>query len=83
MGVAHGFFERRRAIDAPAGGITGLLKYPNIAQGIGLVVSERLATLHELQTVYSIEDLFSLIEILAVDSANEARIRKAAEAQRI
>ena len=32
------------------------------------VVSSRLATLHELDTVYSVEDCYDLLEVLAVDA---------------
>jgi len=34
------------------------------------VVSSRLATLHELDTVYGIEDLWSLLEVITVDNHN-------------
>lgn len=34
-------------------------------------MSARLATLAELQTVYSLRDLFDLLEIIAVDRHNE------------
>jgi len=33
-------------------------------------VSSKLATLHELQTVYGIKDLYDLLEVLAVDNYN-------------
>ena len=36
-----------------------------------MVLSERLATLHELQTVYSYRDLVALSEIALVDRYNE------------
>jgi len=35
-----------------------------------MVVSSRLATLHELSTVYGTEDLHAFIEIIVVDSFN-------------
>jgi hypothetical protein len=34
-------------------------------------VSSRLATLHELETVYGTEDLYDLIEVLTVDAYNQ------------
>ncbi|WP_244096420.1 transcription elongation factor GreA [Burkholderia dolosa] len=40
-------------------------------RSIGAVVSRRLATLHELQTVYGQDDLHDLLEIIVVDSYNE------------
>jgi hypothetical protein len=39
---------------------------------IATAVSSRLATLHELSTVYGLEDLWDLLEINAVDRHNEA-----------
>jgi hypothetical protein len=40
-------------------------------------VSSRLASLIELQTVYGTEDLYDLLEILAVDRHNEQLASKA------
>lgn len=37
------------------------------------VIINRLATLHELQTIYGYEDLLDMIECIAVDAANQAR----------
>lgn len=43
----------------------------------------KLATLHELQTVYSVRDLYDLVEIAAVDGYNRNLLEKrAAEAAR-
>ena len=41
-------------------------------QGIGLVVSSKLATLHELDTVYGPRDFYNLLEIITVDAHNQA-----------
>lgn len=38
---------------------------------IGVVVGRRLATMHELQTVYGLETLYDLLEIAGVDTENE------------
>jgi hypothetical protein len=43
---------------------------------IGTVVSKGLATLHELDTVYGTQDLYDMLEIIAVDAHNERIIRK-------
>ncbi|MFM0507653.1 transcription elongation factor GreA [Paraburkholderia sp. RL17-373-BIF-A] len=48
----------------------------NLPRSIGAVVSRRLATLHELQTVYGAEDLYNLLEVIAVDSHNERELNK-------
>lgn len=39
-------------------------------------MSSRLATLHELQTVYSVEDCFNLLEINAVNGHNHEIMAK-------
>jgi hypothetical protein len=36
-----------------------------------VVVSHKLATLHELDTVYGSEDLYDLLEVIVVDGHNE------------
>lgn len=45
--------------------------YPNLSPMIGAVVSNKLATLYELQTVYGVEDLFDLYEVILVKLHNE------------
>lgn len=37
-----------------------------------MVLSRRLATLHELDTVYGVEDAHDLLEVIMVDDANQA-----------
>jgi len=46
---------------------------------IGLIVSCGKATLHELDTVYSLEDEHELIDIIAIDQENEYIANKPAE----
>jgi 4-diphosphocytidyl-2C-methyl-D-erythritol kinase len=48
-----------------------LIDYANVPRSIGTVVSRRLATLHELDTVYGTADLHDMIEIIAVDAHNQ------------
>lgn len=43
---------------------------------LGMVISSKLATLNELQTIYGIEDLYLLIEIVAVDNYNDYLINQ-------
>jgi hypothetical protein len=38
---------------------------------IGVLVSRGIATLHELDTVYGIEDAYNMLEILSVDDYNQ------------
>ncbi|XKM12659.1 hypothetical protein RCS94_06430 [Orbaceae bacterium ac157xtp] len=37
---------------------------------VGVAVSSGKATLHELQTVYSLGDLFLIIEVIQIDNYN-------------
>jgi len=50
--------------------------YPNLTIVIGRAISSRLATLHELQTVYGLEDVYDLLEVEAVDGFNRAKASK-------
>jgi len=43
---------------------------------IGTLVSSRLATLHELESVYGVSDAYDLLEIVNVDLINERRLRR-------
>lgn len=46
---------------------------------IGAVVSSRLATLVELDTVLSVEDAYLLLEVVNVDAHNRRAFEKHAE----
>jgi hypothetical protein len=43
---------------------------------IGVIVSRKLATLNELQTVYGPQDEYDLCEIIMVDNENERRMAR-------
>jgi hypothetical protein len=43
----------------------------NVPRAIGAVISSRLATMHELDTVLGAEDAYRLLEIVAVDAYNQ------------
>ena len=45
----------------------------------GIVVSQKLATLCELQSVYSYEDLLDFYEIVVVNNINEYRAMEEAK----
>ena len=49
-------------------------EYVNVGKAVGAVISARLATLHELQTIYGTEDLYDMVEIVMVDSHNRSLI---------
>jgi hypothetical protein len=38
---------------------------------IGVLISRGIATLHELDTIYGIEDAYNMLEILSVDDYNQ------------
>jgi hypothetical protein len=42
----------------------------------GMVISERQATLHELQSVYGVGDLFQICEVIAVSAFNRRELAK-------
>lgn len=43
---------------------------------IGAVISSGKATLHELDTVYGVEDLYVMIEITTIDAHNQRVLNK-------
>jgi hypothetical protein len=45
--------------------------YPNVPPALGVVVSSRLATLAELGSELSTEDVYDLLEIVVVDRYNQ------------
>lgn len=49
----------------------GYVEYVNVPGLFGVIVARKLATLHELETVYSYEDALNLAEIITVQNYNE------------
>jgi hypothetical protein len=62
--------------------IPGVLDYVNIASPIGAVISSKLATLHECDTVYSVEDVYLMLEVAGVDAHNRRAAEKNHERKR-
>jgi hypothetical protein len=50
---------------------TGYAEYANVSSLVGVIAARKLATLHELQTVYSYEDALDMMEIITVQNYNE------------
>jgi hypothetical protein len=50
--------------------VGGLIEYVNVPPILGMIISAGKATLHELQTIYGLEDAYNLAELVAVDSHN-------------
>lgn len=46
--------------------------YVNLTRLIGSLISYKMATLKDLQTIYSLEDAYDLFEVLIIDSHNRA-----------
>jgi hypothetical protein len=59
--------------------VVGLVKYENVPSTIATVVSSKLATLIELDTVYGTEDLWRLLEINTVENYNQMVINRSQE----
>ena len=57
----------------------GLVKYENVPSTIATVVSSKLATLYELDTLYGTEDLWRMLEINTVESYNQMVINRSQE----
>lgn len=57
----------------------GLVKCENVPSTIATVVSSKLATLIELDTVYGTEDLWRLLEINTVENYNQMVINRSQE----
>lgn len=49
-----------------------MIEYPSVPALLGVVVSKKLATLYELQALYSYEDLWDFYEIILVNNYNES-----------
>ena len=49
-----------------------MIEYPSVPALLGVVISKKLATLHELQGLYSYDDLWDLYEIVLVNNYNES-----------
>lgn len=54
--------------------IPGVIEYANLPPTIGAVISsaggKAMATLGECQTIYSVEDVYLMLEVIAVDVHN-------------
>ncbi|NBW08593.1 MAG: hypothetical protein EBR82_11270 [Caulobacteraceae bacterium] len=73
-----GFFRGRSPLELEDGGDQGrrYARYVNVPGLIAVVVSSKLATLYELQTIYGLQDAYDLLEIIRVDGHN-ARVSNA------
>lgn len=56
-----------------------LMEFANVTTLVGVLVGQKLATLHQLQTVYSLEDALNLLEIITVQNYNDWAAGEAAK----
>ena len=74
MGLQYRFFIGRRYPELGRGVKTReTINYVNVPQICGTLISYKFATFHELDTVYSVEDAYDMLEIIAVDAANKPK----------
>jgi hypothetical protein len=48
----------------------------NLSAIIATLLSKRMATLHELDTVYGVRDVYDMLEVVTVDDYNNALSRQ-------
>ena len=44
----------------------------NISAPIATLLSKRMSTLHELDTVYGVRDVYDMLEVVTIDDYNNA-----------
>ena len=49
-----------------------MIEYPTVSGLVGVVISKKMATLFELQTIYSLDDLYDMYEVILVNNYNES-----------
>lgn len=54
--------------------VPGLAEYANIPRTIGALISADKASLSECETIYSVEDVYLMLEVIAVDAHNRKTV---------
>ena len=49
-----------------------MIQYPTVSGIVGVIISRGMATLFELQEVYSWEDAYNMYEVILVNNYNES-----------
>lgn len=60
----------------PVGKAVGQASYVNLPPMCGMIVGDGLATLYELQSVYGVQDLFNMAEVICVREYNRRDLEK-------
>lgn len=48
----------------------------NVSAVIGTLLSKRIATLHELDTVYGVRDVYDMLEVITIDDYNRNLVNR-------
>lgn len=56
--------------------LVGTIDYQRIEPLFGMIISSKMATLSELQTIYSMDDVYTLYDIVCTDNYNSFIINK-------
>ena len=48
----------------------------NVSAPVATLLSKRMATLHELDTVYGVRDVYDMLEVITVDDYNNALAKR-------
>lgn len=51
-----------------------MIEYPTVTGLVGVVISSKFATLYELETIYSYEDMLVFYEIILTNGYNEKKL---------
>ena len=70
------FMKTRKKCRLYNGGEESPYKYVNIDSGVAAVISNKLATMQELRSVYDYEDYSNMLEIIQVNISNEIHASK-------
>ena len=80
MEASYSFFSDRRTVPIKvipgSGKPISYVKYMNIPPIIGRLISKRVATLHELGSVYGVKDAYDMLEVVNIDDYNAALSRQ-------
>lgn len=83
MEAACGFFEGRRPLNlrrlTGGGRQIALAEYLNLPAVTATLISKRIATLHELDTVYGVRDAYDMLEVVTIDDYNAALVNQNAD----
>lgn len=48
-----------------------MISCANVPRTIAMAINAKVATLHEMQTIYGLEDVYDMLEVVSVNNHNE------------